>query len=242
MYQPKTYRLWIQGQDLISFHIIVKESDLYIRASSDLSTRARKSVLKHRRILEEYITKHPSFATSLTPILVKKGAPPIISKMSTAAAKANVGPMAAVAGTIAYFVGQDLAYFSPELIIENGGDIYLKSLTNRTVAIFAGNSLLSGKIGLEIKAVDTPIAICTSSGTVGHSLSLGKADAVVTVSKDAALADAAATAIANRIFKPDDIQPGIEFAKGIAKLMGVVIIKNDQIGIWGELKVSRTRT
>ncbi len=242
MYQSKAYRRWVQGQGLISFHVTLKESDLYIRTSSDLSTRARKSLLKHRHMLEEYIIKHPSFATSLKPIAVTKSAPAIISKMAAAAAQVNVGPMAAVAGAIAYFVGEDLAVYSPEVIIENGGDIYLKSLTNRTVAIFAGSSPLSGKIGLEIKASTTPIAICTSSGTIGHSLSLGKADAVVVVSKDTALADAAATAVANRILSPDDIQNGIEFARGIAQLMGVVIIKNDQIGIWGELEVSRTNT
>ncbi|UCG54649.1 MAG: UPF0280 family protein [Dehalococcoidia bacterium] len=242
MYQPRTYRHWIQAQGLISFHVVVKESDLYIRASSDLSTIARNTVLKHRRILEEYIDEHPSFATSLGPIAVAKDAPAVISEMAASASKVNVGPMATVAGAIAHLVGVDLTIYAPEVIIENGGDIYLKSLINRTVAIYAGSSPLSGKIGLEIKATDTPLAICTSSGTVGHSLSLGNADAVVVVSKCATLADAAATAIGNRILKPEDIQTGIEFARGIDNLLGVVIIKNEKIGFWGDLKISRTDT
>lgn len=241
MYQPRTYRHWVQGQGLVSFHVVVKETDLYIRASSDLKIEeARNLVLKYRRILEEYIERHPSFATSLEPLTVDEDAPAIIGEMANASAKVDVGPMAAVAGAIAQFVGEELLSHSSEVIIENGGDIYLKSLKDRTVAIYAGGSPLSGKIGLEIKAAETPLSICTSSGTLGHSLSLGKADAVVVASKSATLADAAATAIGNIIIRPDDIAAGIEFAKHIEGLLGVVIIKDDKIGIWGNLTIFRT--
>lgn len=240
MYQPRTYRHWVQGQGLVSFHVVVKETDLYIRASSDLKIEARNLVLKYRRILEKYIERHPSFATSLEPLTVDEDAPAIIGEMANASAKVDVGPMAAVAGAIAQFVGEELLSHSSEVIIENGGDIYLKSLKDRTVAIYAGGSPLSGKIGLEIKAAETPLSICTSSGTVGHSLSLGKADAVVVASKSATLADAAATAIGNIIIRPDDIAAGIEFAKHIEGLLGVVIIKDDKIGIWGNLTIFRT--
>jgi len=240
MYQPRTYRHWVQGQGLVSFHVVIKETDLYIRVSSGLKIEARNLVLKYRRILEKYINKHPLFATSLKPITIAEDAPAIIREMATAAAKVDVGPMAAVAGAIAQFVGEELILHSPEVVIENGGDIYLKSLKDRTVAIYAGSSPLSGKIGLEIKAAETPLSICTSSGTVGHSLSLGKADAVVIASKSATLADAAATAICNIIIQPEDIQAGIEFAKHIEGLLGVVIIKDDKIGIWGNITIFRT--
>jgi len=127
-----------------------------------------------------------------------------------------------------------LAY-SPELIIENGGDIYLKSLRNRVIGIYAGQSPLSGKIGLEVSGEDTPLAVCTSSGTVGHSLSFGQADAVVVTSKSATLADAAATAIGNTICQPDDIPAGIEFAQDTEGLLGVIIIKDDKMGVWGKI-------
>lgn len=240
MYQPRNYRHWVQGQGLVSFHVVIKETDLCIRASSNLKAKARTSVLKYRRTLEEYIDRHPSFADSLKPVTVAEDAPAIIRDMATSAGKVDVGPMAAVAGAIAQFVGEELLPYSSEVIIENGGDIYLKSLRDRTVAIYAGKSPLSGKIGLEIKASETPLAICTSSGTVGHSLSLGKADAVVVASKSATLADAAATAIGNIIIQAEDIQAGIEFSKRIENLLGVVIIKDDKIGIWGNLTISRT--
>jgi ApbE superfamily uncharacterized protein (UPF0280 family) len=240
MYQPRTYRHWIQGQGLVSFHVVVKETDLYIRASSDLKVEACNLVLKHRCILEDYINDYPSFATSMEPILVADDAPLIIREMAINSSKVGVGPMAAVAGAIAQFVAEELLLHSSEIIIENGGDIYLKCLKDRTVAIYAGNSPLSGKIGLEIKVAETPLSICTSSGTVGHSRSLGKADAIVVASKSASLADAAATAIGNRVIYPDDIQTGIEFAKCIDDLLGVVIIKDDKIGIWGNLTIFRT--
>ncbi len=237
MYEPRTYRHWITGKDLISFNVVVKETDLYIRASSNLKRKAHKLVLKYRDILERYIERHPSFVTSLEPLPVSDDAPHIVKSMSEAAARVGIGPMASVAGAIAEFVGNELLAFSPEIIIENGGDIYLKSRGKRIVGIYAGKSPLTGKIGLEIKGQDTPLGICTSSGTVGHSLSQGKADAIIVLSKSATLADAAATAIGNLIVQPSDIPGGIEFAKGIDGLKGVIIIKDDKVGLWGKVKI-----
>ena len=237
MYEPRTYRHWIKDKDLISFNIVVKETDLYIRASTNLKRKAYKLVLKYRNALESYISQHPTFLTSLEPIPVSDDAPRIIIEMSAAAEKVGVGPMASVAGAIAEFVGNELIAFSPEIIIENGGDIYLKSLEKRIVGIYAGKLPLTGKIGLEINGQDTPLGICTSSGTVGHSLSYGKADAVVVLSKSATLADAAATAIGNLIVQPSDIPNGLEFANGIDGLKGVIIIKGDRVGLWGEVKI-----
>ena len=237
MYEPRTYRHWIKDKDLISFNVVVKETDLYIRASTNLEKRAYKLVLKYRNALESYISQHPAFLTSLEPLPVSDDAPRIIIEMSAAAEKVGVGPMASVAGAIAEFVGNELLAFSPEIIIENGGDIYLKSLEKRIVGIYAGKLPLTGKIGLEINGQDTPLGICTSSGTVGHSLSYGKADAVVVLSKSATLADAAATAIGNLIVQPGDIPNGLEFANGIEGLKGVIIIKGDKVGLWGDVKI-----
>ena len=237
MYEPRTYRHWVKGKDLVSFNVVVKETDLYIRASSNLKRKAHKLVLKYRDILERYIERHPSFVTSLQPLPVSDDAPHIVKSMSEAAGRVGIGPMASVAGAIAEFVGNELLAFSPEIIIENGGDIYLKSRSKRIVGIYAGKSPLTGKIGLEIKGQDTPLGICTSSGTVGHSLSHGKADAIIALSKSATLADAAATAIGNLIVQLSDIPGGIEFAKGIDGLKGVIIIKDDKVGLWGKVKI-----
>jgi len=116
----------------------------------------------------------------------------------------------------------------------------MKSLEKRTVSIFAGDSPLSGKIGVEIEAEDTPLGICTSSGTVGHSVSYGKADAVVVLSKSASLADAAATAIANLVAVPDDFEKAFRKAEVIEGVSGLLVIKGDKAGAWGNIRLTDT--
>jgi hypothetical protein len=240
MYEPRTYRHWVKDKDLISFNVVVKETDLCIRAASNLKRKALKLVVKYRDMLERYIERHPLFLTSLEPVIVEDDVPRIVREMAEAARKAGVGPMAAVAGAIAEFVGNELLAFSPEIIIENGGDIYIKSLKKRLIGIYAGKSPLTGKIAVEINGQDTPMGICTSSGTVGHSLSFGKADAAIVLSPSATLADAAATAIGNVIVQSSDIPKGIELAQRIDGVTGVIIIKDDQMGLWGEVKIQPT--
>ena len=240
MYQPRSYRHWIKDKGLVSFNVVVKETDLYIRAATDLEEKAHRLVLKYRQLLESYIERHPAFLTSLEPLAVGPDAPQIVTEMAEAARRAGVGPMAAVAGAIAEAVGSRLLGYTPEIIVENGGDIYLKSRTDRVIGIYAGQSPLTGKIGLDIEGQDTPMAICTSSGTVGHSLSYGRADAVIALSRSAALADSAATAIGNLIGRAEDIPQGIERAASIEGLKGVIIIKNDKMGLWGEAKITPT--
>lgn len=239
-YQPRTYRHWIEGKDLVQFSVTEKETDLYIRATSNLQRKAHRLVLKYRKQLESYIERNPAFQTSLEPITILKNAPAIVREMAEAGQKAGVGPMAAVAGAIAECVGEELLAFTPEIIVENGGDIYLKLLKKRVVGIFAGDSPLTGKIGLEINPQETPLGVCTSSGTVGHSLSFGQADAVVVVAASATLADAAATAIGNRVKQPGDIDKALEFARGIGVLKGIVIIIGKSVGAWGEVKLCET--
>lgn len=240
MYEPRTYRHWIKERDLISFNVQEKETDLYIRAKSNLKKKARRLILKYRNMLEGYIVGHPEFLTSLEPITIDTSAPNIVKEMVTAASVTGVGPMAAVAGALAQNIGQELLDYTPEIIIENGGDIFIKTLTNRRIGIYAGSSPYSGKIRIEVNEKQSPLGICTSSGTVGHSLSFGKADAVVVLSKSAALADAAATAIGNIIMSASDIQKGIVFARSLEGLQGVMVIKDAELGVWGEVTISPT--
>lgn len=237
MYQPRTYRHWIKDRDLVSFNAVVKETDLYIRAQGNLEEAAIKAINKYRKPLEAYITRHPLFLHSLEPFAVENNAPAIVKEMANAARIAGVGPMAAVAGAIAEAVGKDLLAYSPEIIVENGGDIFIKSLKKRLIGIYAGSSPFTGKIALEIEAEDTPLGICTSSGTVGPSLSLGVADAVITLAPSAALADAVATAVGNHIMSAKDIDIEIEQAGEKYGLAGLVIIKDDRIGLWGKVKL-----
>jgi len=231
------YRLGIKDTDLVSFNVVVQQTNLYIRAEHNLRDKALRSVIKHRRSLERYIEHHPLFLTTLEPYPVEQTAPAIIKEMAIASKVANTGPMSAVAGAVAEAVGKDLLPFSPEIIIENGGDIFLKTSKKRLVGIYAGESSFTGKIALEIKPQETPLGICTSSATIGHSLSLGCADAVVALSPSTPLADAIATAIGNMVKSIDDIPQAIEKAKDIQGLYGIIIIKDDKIGIWGKVKI-----
>ena len=237
MYQPRTYRCWIKDDDLVSFNVTVKETDLYIRAASNLEAEALKAVIKHRTPLEEYIKKHPLFLHSLEPCSVEEDAPTIVGVMAQAAQIVGVGPMAAVAGAIAEAVGKDLLAYTPEIVVENGGDIFMKISRTRLIGVYAGGSSFTGKIALEISPEETPLGVCTSSGTVGHSLSFGTADAVIVLSRSTALADAVATAIGNRVKTTEDIDVAIEQAQAINGLAGIVVIKDDKIGMWGNVKL-----
>ena len=239
-YQPRVYRHRIEDRDLVSFTVTVKETDLFIRAASNLQRKALRLVEKYRHQLERYIENNPEFLTSLEPLPVSPGMPRIALDMIQAGNKVGVGPMAAVAGAVAEYVGRELLEFSPEIIVENGGDIFLKIACKRTVGIYAGDSPLTGKIGLEIIPQDTPMGICTSSGTVGHSFSRGKADAVIILAVSAVLADAAATAICNRVTGSDDVQSAIDFGSKIGGLKGIVIIIGKSVGAWGDIKLCET--
>ena len=239
MYEKRTYRNLVRTDDLIKFEVMVKETDLLVRAEKDLSGETRESVLKYRHQLETYIAMKPEFQKSLIPLADDPYAPAIARQMIRTSQIAGVGPMAAVAGAMAEWVLKDLLKLSTQVIVENGGDIYLATSKERTVGIYAGNSPLSFKIGITISPEETPLGICTSSGTVGPSLSFGKADAVCILSKSAALADAAATAVGNLILEKTDIELGLERGKEIEGVLGTLIIVGDKIGVWGKMGLTQ---
>lgn len=239
MYQVRTYRQKAKSPDLISFSISLNETNLFISASKALKRKTKRLAVKYRRIIEDYILIHPEFLTSLKPVEVRSDAPLIIKNMAEAGFAAGVGPMASVAGAIAEFIGKDLSDFASDLIIENGGDIYIQSSCDRIVGIHAGDSPFSGRIGIEIRSSYTPCGFCTSSGTVGHSLSFGKADAVTIVAFSVAKADAIATACANMVYTEDDIGRAIKFASGFIDVRGGVIIVGGKIGVFGDVKLTK---
>lgn len=162
--------------------------------------------------------------------------------MLKAAAAAGVGPMAAVAGAIAEYVGKGLlAAGQDEIIVENGGDIFLQRRAECIAAIFAGQSPLNQKVGIKIPPDRMPLGICTSSGSIGHSLSLGLADSVTVLASSVPLADAAATRIGNEVSgeSQEIISRALEVARSIPGLLGVVIIHGEQMGAWGDINLVR---
>jgi hypothetical protein len=241
-YVDRTYRSLHRAGDLHYFNIRFKQSDLAIGVdqasySDSLLLLCQDALLRLWRQLEDYIRLQPEFLSALVPIKLLPEAPESARKMAAAAFKAEVGPMAAVAGTFAQAMGEILSSRCREYVIENGGDIYMHTLRPRNVAVFAGPSPFSCKIGLKIYPQEGPLSICTSSGTVGPSLSFGQADAVVIKAGDAALADAVATGAANRVQNENDLLKAIDYVKNISGVAGILAVKNDKMAAWGAIEL-----
>lgn len=237
-YQPRTYRALSSRKGLISFEVKVRETDLAIQADADLSKKALDLVLKCRSRLENYIEANPEYATTLAPWIVEGPAPSIIRDMARAGEAAGVGPMAAVAGAVAEFTGRGLLDYSDQVIVENGGDVFLMVEGEALLGIYAGESSPGNQVGVRVNCAGEPLGICTSSSSIGHSLSFGKADAVVVISRSCALADAVATSAANKVQSPKDVAAAVNFAKEIQGVIGVAAIAGDRLAAWGGLELA----
>ncbi len=237
-YQIPFYRNSIKEDELVTYRVKIKQTDLLIRTVKEYREVAERKTREIRRQLEDYIEKDPPFLYSFQPYPVSGDAPEIVRLMASASLLVGVGPMAAVAGAIAELVGKELLKYSEEVIVENGGDIFIKCKKPRLVGIYAGESSpFSNKVALLVQPEETPLGICTSSGTVGPSFSMGEADAVVAIAHSPALADASATALANIVKKNIPIKEASQKAQEIKGLKGVVIIKGDKLAVWGEVNL-----
>ena len=236
-YRERTYRKQVKNRDLVSFNVVVKETDLWVSADKELAKEARNLIFEYRHQLESYIKAHPGFVTSLKPYPEDLFAPEIVKMMIHETGKIGVGPMASVAGTIAQYVGQKLLDMTDQVIVENGGDIFLKANRDVTISIFAGKSSFSNRIGILIKADQMPLGVCSSSGTVGHSLSFGVADVVCLLSSSAILADAAATALGNRVRSENDLNRIADWANEIEGIMGGVAVVGEKMAVWGDVEL-----
>ncbi len=236
-YENRTYRRHVSSTDLVSYTVTVQETDLYISSNRNLQAEAQEAVESVRSIIATHIRQNPDFKTSLRPLPDAPQAHDVIRSMLDAGAAAHVGPMASVAGAVAEFTGRSLLEHCEDVIIENGGDIFISTHKDLTVGVFAGASPFSGKIGLSLRPRGNAVSVCTSSGRVGPSLSFGVADAVTVVSEAAALADAVATAAGNMIKMADDIQTAIDFAVSVKGVRGVLVILGSQLGVRGDLEL-----
>ncbi len=237
-YQERKYRL-VEASGLVSTVVKMAETDLHILATGPVEDAALQLLSNARAVIEQYIRNHPLFKDSLTPLPVENNAPEVIRKMAEAALRCGVGPMAAVAGVIAEQVGMGLlAQGIEEVIVENGGDLFVSRRQQTTVSIYAGESPLSDKLGISLQREQMACGVCCSSGTIGHSLSLGSADAVMVTAASTALADAAATRLGNEVGRnKQSINQALALAEKIEGLAGVVIISGEQLGAWGEIEL-----
>lgn len=238
-YQERTYRS-VQNSGLTAFEVKMAETDLHILATESAQDQALLAVAKVRAEIEGYIRQHPLFLSSLVPLPLDNAAPEPVRAMLAAGLAAGVGPMAAVAGVIAEAVGRELLRQGhAEVIVENGGDIFLARTQPSVVAVQAGASRLSGRLGISLRPEQMPCGLCCSSGTVGHSLSFGRADAAAVLAASAAVADAAATRLGNEVTSRDSrsVSQAVELAKGIEGVTGAVVIAGDHLGAWGDVEL-----
>jgi len=236
-YQPRLYRDYSDKGRFHTFRVTVETSDLYVKALCRLDRETEKLVKECRSQIEAAIFRRPLFLTSLTPVTEDPRDGPVPLRMIRAASKAGTGPMAAVAGAVAEFVGRALLQRSPEIIIENGGDIFARVDTPLLCGLYAGHSPFSNKLGLKIEHSGLPVGICTSSGTVGPSTSFGKADAAVVISHDTVLADAVATALGNLIHGDSDLRKGVDWAMTIDGVKGALGVFRDKMAVSGEIEL-----
>ena len=240
MYEVRFYRDWVKKTGLVTFEVTSRESDLLIRARRDLRHQAEELLARCREEIEAEIRRRPEFAEALSPLPMPPSAGPVVRDMIAASRQYEVGPMAAVAGEIAQVVGEGLLPGTDEVIVENGGDIYLKTELPVDLGLYAGkDSPFSGEIKLRVDPAGKGLGICTSSGTVGHSLSFGRSDAVAAVAESAALADAAATAIGNRLKSADDVERVLNAEKKRGLLQGLLIVAGKRIGAYGNIQLVR---
>ncbi len=226
----------IPKQGEISFQVMVEETDMQVVALTDISQKMLHEVSVLRGIIKNTIAMYPDFATSLTPVEAPAGVPAVIQAMCRAAKQCHVGPMAAVAGAMAQFTAQAVGHLSQELLIENGGDLWLQSSCERTVAVLADPQQKAG-VGLLLSPKDFPLSLCASSATIGHSLSFGQGELVVTRSGDACLADAAATALCNMLVTAKDLHIVTTQAEKMG-LDGVFAQCQGHIAAWGNMELT----
>jgi uncharacterized protein len=222
---------------LIKESFTLKESQCtLISDRQEAIEAAKESIQRSRFELELYVRANPKFLYTLTPIAAPEK--PLVAKMmAEAAAKADVGPMAAVAGAISDLAVADMLKTGCGVaVVENGGEIMAQSNQLVDVAVAAGEEPLSKRFGFRL--TEFPVAIATSSGRFSHALSFGDAEAATVFAQNATLADAAATAVGN-VVKGEDakavIQAGITRGLTIEGIEGVMIIYKGEVGTAGKI-------
>ena len=206
------------------------------RICCDAFDTVTAEIIRQRQILEDYIALHPEFGRSFEPLELQENAPPIAQRMARAARLVGVGPMAAVAGAMAQCAAEaGLEAGAKEVIVDNGGDIYVLAAEPVIIGLDSGGADLADRLAFSLTPDDTPVAICSSSGQMGHSTSLGQCDLATVVSKDAALADAAATQAANLVKEAEDVDAALEQIVCIEGIDGVMIVKDERVGLAGQL-------
>lgn len=247
-YTERFYRRWQNPRDLLQARVCFRETDLHLfhqppgaPSQEDITAAARSVLHDCYRQLDAAIRGLPGFQAALCPLplpaWIQGGGYPLIEDMAAACSLAGVGPMAAVAGAVAERVGRELLERTPQVIVENGGDLFIASRRERIMLVYAGeDSPFRDRIRVRLPAA-AGLGVCTSSGRVGHSMSFGRADAALVMARSAAVADACATALGNLVSREDDLEAAVDFARSWKRILGGLVIIGRRIALWGELEL-----
>jgi uncharacterized protein len=213
--------------------------DAHFHIITDVWDEVCNRIIAERLNLEAFIGMHPGFQSSLIPLDVHVSdnlLPEAVRRMQDASRLTGLGPMAAVAGTMAQLAAEtSRASGSSESIVENGGDIYLDCRDEVILGLYTGKNTHFENLALKIPVSMMPLAVCTSSGRMGHSLSFGDCDLLTVFSKDASLADAVATLGCNSVKSEEDIEPVLNRMLATDGILGAIIIRDDKFGAVGEI-------
>lgn len=221
--------------EILREHFQIKETIVTILAcEAGQIDAAKRAIREQRALLEDFIRRDPFFQFTLEPYSLNEEAPAIVRRMIESSSVFGIGPMAAVAGVIAeYAVAAMMDEDATYAVVDNGGDICILNDRPMTVGIYAGGSPIKD-LAFEISPRVKPLGVCTSSGTVGPSISFGWADAAVVVSRDVVLADAAATALGNAVTADGPLQDSFA-AIDREGIDGALVIRGSQMAVWKDL-------
>ncbi|MCW3132334.1 MAG: UPF0280 family protein [Candidatus Methanospirare jalkutatii] len=229
-------------------HFRIKETSVWITADEKKHIEvAKDELVRQRRELERFIRWHPLFMLTLERYEFTEKEweemPDVARRMVKATEIFNIGPMAAVAGTLAELAVERMREAGASFaIVDNGGDIAILADREVFVGIYAGESPFSGKIAIKVRAPspDVIVGVCTSSATVGHSISFGCADAATVISDGASLADAAATALCNAVKGRNSLENAFSILKD-ARIHGALVILGKFLASWGNVEIVPSR-
>jgi uncharacterized protein len=238
MYEKRFYRQELIKNGWFTYEVSLAETDLHITSKQSLDEGfIYKRIKEYRDQIQEYIDEYPEFKNTLSGFHLKGKPVLIVKEMIENTFSLDIGPMASVAGAIAESLGRDLVKITPEFVIENGGDICFKKKDKLCLGVYAGLDNPVNDLRILVKGEDKITGVCSSSSILGHSLSLGNADLVTIISESVILADALATKIANRVNTEADIGKKIEEIKIMPQIKGALIIKNNSLGLWGDIEL-----
>jgi len=236
MYEERFYRKNISSK--FKLEISHRESDLLISTDKEVSSEiAQEILLGYYSQIEEYIKRNPDFKNSLSPVAFDDSVPPIVKRMVESSQITKIGPFASVAGAIALYVGEAILEFCEEVVVENGGDIFLKINAPKLLGVYLGDGFSPKHLTLKLKNKDHAFGIASSSSVIGPSLNFGKANLLTVVCQDAILADGFATALSNKIKNSQDAEALIQEVKKLNLVEGILIAIDSKIYLWGDLEI-----